>query len=177
MIYGRLPRFSLSTLGRRQAAALGAALRREPVAAVYASPMLRARQTAHLIAAHHGAPVRHSALLHEVRTGIQGASSRLFDQPGWIFYDDPAHGDGETIREIYDRMRRFLDRAAGRHAGETVIAVSHADPIMIAKVGLAGGPLTSEAIRGPEYPEKCSIVRCEWTEAGWSVGYQPPPTG
>ena len=55
LFYGRSPRFRLSELGRRQAAATAALLAEAPLAAVYTSPLLRARQTVAIIAAAHPA--------------------------------------------------------------------------------------------------------------------------
>lgn len=46
VFYGRLPGFVLSVEGDRQARAAAEALRHEPIAAIYTSPMRRARQTA-----------------------------------------------------------------------------------------------------------------------------------
>ncbi|HWP33955.1 MAG TPA: histidine phosphatase family protein, partial [Thermodesulfobacteriota bacterium] len=48
----------LSAAGRWQAAALAAVLAEEPLVAVYASPLVRARATAEAIAAPHRLPVR-----------------------------------------------------------------------------------------------------------------------
>ena len=53
VVYGRLPRFGLSSVGREEATRTAATLAGEPLAAIYSSPQLRARQTAETIAAHH----------------------------------------------------------------------------------------------------------------------------
>ncbi|HUM36859.1 MAG TPA: histidine phosphatase family protein, partial [Anaerolineae bacterium] len=53
LIYGRLPGFELSELGHRQAQAAAAALRATPLAALFSSPQLRARQTAAHVALQH----------------------------------------------------------------------------------------------------------------------------
>src|SRR5690348_15220277 len=58
IVYGRLPRYGLSARGRAQAAELAGALAREPIRAVSASPLLRARQTAAILAEPHGLKVR-----------------------------------------------------------------------------------------------------------------------
>ena len=49
LLYGRLPRMDLSPEGRRQAQALDDFLAERPLAAIYSSPMLRARRTAEII--------------------------------------------------------------------------------------------------------------------------------
>ena len=51
LLYGRLPRVRLSPEGRRQAQALADFLAPRPLAAIYSSPMLRARRTADAVLA------------------------------------------------------------------------------------------------------------------------------
>ena len=53
VLYGRLPRMQLSPEGRRQAGALADVLGPRPLAAIYSSPMLRARRTAAIVLASH----------------------------------------------------------------------------------------------------------------------------
>lgn len=60
----------LNTRGERQAALLAEALQREPVAAVYASPLQRARKTADAVATRLGLPVHTHAGLMELDQGI-----------------------------------------------------------------------------------------------------------
>lgn len=161
VFYGRLPRFRLSRLGREQAARTAAVLAALPVAAVYTSPLLRARQTAAIIAATHPArpPVVRSRLLIEVRSHWQGRPSAALAAIGFDFYAHAAAGD-ETIPEIFARMERLVRRLLRRHAGGHVVCVSHADPIAIASAGFAGRPLVSASIRGrADYPAKGSITR------------------
>ena len=50
VFYARLARFKLSEQGLKDAEAAAAALAEEPLAAIYTSPMLRAKQTARIIA-------------------------------------------------------------------------------------------------------------------------------
>src|SRR5262249_56679907 len=62
LFYGRLPRFRISARGREQAERVADYLADEPIVAVYTSPLLRARQTAQVIAARHpGVPLRRYA--------------------------------------------------------------------------------------------------------------------
>ena len=161
VFYGRLPRFRLSDLGRQQAAITAAVLAPEPLVAVYTSPLLRARQTAALIADLHPnhPPVRRTTALMEVRSHWQGRPTATVDAISFDFYSHAVAGD-ETIAEVFARVERFMRRLLRRHAGDHVVCVSHADPIMIARVGFAGRPLVVASIRGqPDYPLKGSISR------------------
>src|SRR5438094_9831085 len=73
VLYGRLPRFRLSDLGRKQAETTAQALAEEPIAAFYTSPRLRARQTTRILAMPHPDAVVHiTRLLDEVLTAWQG---------------------------------------------------------------------------------------------------------
>ncbi|HMM43059.1 MAG TPA: histidine phosphatase family protein, partial [Thermomicrobiales bacterium] len=50
LLYGRLPGFRLSDAGRRHAERVAGAIAGRDIAAIYSSPLLRARQTAAIIA-------------------------------------------------------------------------------------------------------------------------------
>ncbi|HZT97420.1 MAG TPA: histidine phosphatase family protein [Chloroflexota bacterium] len=179
IVYGRLPRFGLSEVGRRQAAELARYLAGQQVAAMYTSPQLRARQTAAILNQAVECPTIHvSRMLSEVLTGYEGSpESILSSKKGkFNFYDELARPGDETIGMIASRMTRFLSLAHRRHQGETVIAVSHADPIMILRAGVLGLPLVIESLRGPNYPAKCSITKFSFTDASDvpSVEYLTP---
>jgi broad specificity phosphatase PhoE len=159
LIYARLPRFHLSDVGRGQVRLLAKALGTLNVAAIYASPRLRARQTAAVLASNLGiARVRRSSLIDEVLTGYQGKPySALTGKVN--FYDNPAHPDDETIPRVARRMRSFLALAQARHPGEVILGVSHADPIMILRAKALGLPLVIKNIQGRYYPAKCSLMQ------------------
>jgi len=169
VLYGRLPRFALSPAGRREAERLAQALAGEPVAAIYSSPLLRARQTAGVIARHHPNAPRHvSTLLHEVRSAWEGTPLASF-AAGFSTYGDRRAPDDETMADIAARMLRFVGRVRRRHPGVCVVAVSHGDPITILRVALRGWPLTLAAIRGRDYADLCSV-----TEVVWEPGAERP---
>ena len=131
ILYGRLPGVSLSTNGSQQAAALAEAMAALPLDAIYASPLLRARQTAAAIAVKHP-PLRvaYSRLLLETRHPYQGRTNAEVAKLGDRAYDPEILGpDGETIEQQRDRLAQFLRMIAHRHRGGVVAAVSHADPI------------------------------------------------
>ena len=64
-------------------------------------------------------------------------------------------------------MVRWVRLMLTRHAGQTVIGVSHGDPVMIARLLFAGKPLTLEALRDKmQYPPKGSITRLVFSGQG-----------
>ena len=166
IVYGRLPRFRLSEIGRSQIERLARGLAGIKVDAVYTSPMLRARQTAGVLAGQVQARrIRTSNLITEVRTGFEGRSNSTISGK-MNFYDTPADPDDETIPMIARRMSRFLRIAHHRHFGQTIIGVSHADPIMILRAATLGLPLTIKSIQGRYYPAKCSIMQFSFVGTG-----------
>src|SRR3989338_7860351 len=72
ILYGRLPRFGLSRNGRGQGAKAARGLKKFPVSKIYHSPLLRTRQTAHIVSGFIPADRAMSRLLIEVDLIFQG---------------------------------------------------------------------------------------------------------
>lgn len=169
LLYGRLPGFRLSDAGRRHAERVADAIAGRDIAAIYSSPLLRARQTAAIIAARYpGATVHRSALLTEVGSAWQGAPLRSFASGFSTYHCRKAPSD-ESLEDIRERMLAFARRAGRRHAGSTVVAVSHGDPITILRVALKGHELTVPAIRGSDYAPLGSITEVQVEPGGEQV--------
>jgi probable phosphoglycerate mutase len=147
---GRAPGLHLSDYGLAQAesvaeriAALGDAGRRAPVA-VYASPMERTAETARPIARRLGLRVRTERDLIECDFGEwTGASlASLAKKPEWAQVQKCPSGfrfpGGESFLEMQARMASAIARLTDQHPGETIVAVSHADPIKAALSTAAG---------------------------------------
>ena len=136
--------------------------------------MLRARLTARILAqAHPGVPIRRASELIEVRTGWMGTPNA--DLPARINLYEPPHGPAdETIADVAARVDRLIRRLARRHRGQTVVCVSHGDPIVVAHALYRRMPLVLDSIRMDWYPQKCSITTLTFDgEAGWpEVGYE-----
>jgi broad specificity phosphatase PhoE len=148
VLYGRLPRMQLSSAGRVQAQALADFLGSRGLAAIYSSPMLRARRTAgSVLAGHPGLQrVRIDADLQEVHTGWQGQPLEALERINFDFYAHPFGTGDESLQAIHDRMQRWLRRVLRRHVGAEVLGVSHGDPILILTGTLAGVRLDPESI-------------------------------
>lgn len=163
IIYGRLPRFRLSERGKAEAQKLADFLTDHEIHAIYASPQLRARLTAGYVAARHGLRVRTLSGLAEVNTGWEGSPNKLFAQKDFSFYEPELKRPGDdTIAMVFQRMERTVRLLRRRHEGQTVLCVSHADPIMILKIGLWKRELTQKSIKEPDYPGKGSITTIEF---------------
>ena len=126
----------LNERGRAQAEALAARLERVRLAAVYASTLLRARQTAEIVARPHGLEVRTRSDLKEVDVGswsgltTSEAAARYPDhfvrwrdkgRPGW-------HG-GETYEQVRDRALGAVLEIGTLHVAEIALVVAHGGTI------------------------------------------------
>jgi len=145
---GRAKGLNLSDAGRSQAAAVAhriAAL--GTVAAVYASPLERTRQTAAPIARATANRVRTNRSLLECDFG-QWTGARLADLrklPEWTTVQQAPSRfrfpDGESFAEMQLRITSGIDALVADHHGETIVVVSHADPIKAAVAQALGTPL------------------------------------
>jgi broad specificity phosphatase PhoE len=160
IFYGRMRGYGLSEVGRREAARTAAVLAEEPVSAIYTSPMLRARQTARIIAEPHRLRPRATWLLAEVKTGWQGRPFAELDMIGFDFYSRPLSPSEETLHALWVRIQRFARKVREEHPGGTVLAVTHGDIAMVARAGFLGMPISIGSIRLPNvYAGKGSLTR------------------
>ena len=145
---GRSRGLHLSDQGRLQANALAARLEKLPtIAAVYASPLERARETALPIARTRQLALRIEHDLSEIDIGQWTGLSikRARRKPEWEIIQRHPSGfrfpGGESFTEMQTRTIAALQRIGARHRGETIVAVSHADPIKAAVAHALGTPL------------------------------------
>jgi broad specificity phosphatase PhoE len=159
LIYGRMPRMRLSQRGHAEMERTARMLADVPLAAIYTSPLLRARESAARIAGFHpGVRVYRSSWLIEVRTSWQGELNKIQEKiKGFSYYDPPKGHDDETILDVFERMNRALQTAVRRHPGQTAVCVSHGDPIKILRIGYSGMELTPNRVRAPD-PGQASMV-------------------
>jgi probable phosphoglycerate mutase len=118
-----------------------------PVAAIYASPLERTRETARPIGAALGRPVTIDRGLLECDfgawTGLE--LSKLSKLPEWQQVQRHPSGfrfpGGESFLEMQARLSSAIAKIVARHAGEVVVIVSHADPIKVVVADALGQPL------------------------------------
>ncbi|MGA4799163.1 bifunctional RNase H/acid phosphatase [Streptomyces lavendulocolor] len=127
----------LSPVGRRQADAVAAALAaRGTVQEIVSSPLARCRQTAATVAARLGLDVHVDDELRETDfgawEGLTFAEVRERypdDMDAWLASPDAAPTGGESFAEVALRVAAARDRLTARHAGRTVLLVTHVTPI------------------------------------------------
>lgn len=167
---GRAPGLHLADQGKAQAEAVADSVAQlSNVKAVYASPLERAAETAAPIAKRLGLPVRVEEELLECDFGDwTGASLRqLAKLPEWRTVQQWPSGwrfpDGESFAELQIRMVGVTEELRRRHPGETVVAVSHADPIKAVASSALGTPLDlfQRIVISP-----CSVTAIAYGEGG-----------
>jgi broad specificity phosphatase PhoE len=169
VVYGRMPGFPLSENGILQAHKLGKHLSARKIHAIYSSPLTRAEETAEIISSYHkGVPVTHENLLLEVHSPqFEGTSFDEAEKLQWNFYQEKYYPLGqERVEEVCDRMTRALRVIARKHIGKEIVAVSHADPIMITLLQYQGLPLLSSEIDRNNYVPTANGFRLVFDESG-----------
>ena len=151
---GRTPNLHLSDEGKSQAAMIAQENKKSSnsflgtkVSAVYASPMERTQETAKPIAKTLNLRLRTLQGLNECDFG-DWTGRRLRDLSklkSWsIIQKQPSSfrfPNGESFTEMQNRMLKTVDKILERHPGETVVCVSHADPIKAILASAVGTPL------------------------------------
>ncbi|MGA0797484.1 MAG: histidine phosphatase family protein, partial [Quisquiliibacterium sp.] len=120
--------------GLRQAQLLGQSMAGAALAAVYASDLTRARQTAEPLASAIGLPVvaepglreRHYGAF-EGRTWDELQREHAADFARWRARepDFSLPGGGETLLALHDRVEATMRALAARHPGSSLVAVTH----------------------------------------------------
>ena len=138
LLSGRMAGIDLSEKGIAQAQAAAERLSVLTVAAVYASPIERTAQTASHIAQRLGLAVTPLPGVIEADYGdwTGGKIADLAKTDEWkVVQAAPSRArfpGGETLRAMQSRMVDALDALVATHPHETVVVVSHADPIKAA---------------------------------------------
>ena len=136
----------LTEKGNRQARATARSLKGQSPTVVFCSPMPRTRQTAEHIAKESGARVIEDELLLELQ--VPSLNNKPISEVAWAIrrsksyknIDEPV-ADGESYRDVYCRLLRFLEKVDAEYSGETIIVVTHRIVVCLAK---SIGPLADE---------------------------------
>lgn len=169
---GRAKGLSLSPEGQAQAVRAAdriGAIGEAKVAAVYSSPMERAKETAAPIARVTGRRVRVRAGLNEADFGEWTGRklSELYKLPEWQQVQRYPSGfrfpGGESFAEMQLRIVSAVADLVAAHPGETIVCASHADPIKAAVAHAMGTHLDlfQRIVIGP-----CSITAITYSSNG-----------
>ncbi len=163
----------LAEEGLRQCEAVAGALGGALVAAVYASPLERARASAEAIAKPHRLEVRIAPDVREMAFGEWEGLTReevraRFPEAYALWRSAPhrvAVPGGESLADVAVRVRRALGEIVGTHPDETVVLVSHAIVLrLIVLQALGLGPERLWAVDA----SPAGITEIEY-EPGWAT--------
>lgn len=140
VLYGRLPDFHLSDLGRAMAQRAAEVVAGRDVSVVTASPLERAQETAAPIAEVLGLAVGVDANLIEADNvfegSVVGVGDGILKQPtAWRHLWNPVRPSwGEPYTEVAARMRAAVRAARDQARGHEAVLVSHQLPIWITRL-------------------------------------------
>jgi broad specificity phosphatase PhoE len=179
VLYGRLPGYLLSDLGRRMAEQVGEHLAGRDITLITSSPLERARQTAAAVADQLALPVGTDDRLIEAGNRFEGLTVGVGDgvlrhPRHWRYLLNPFRPSwGEPYAEVAARMRVAVDAAREASAGHEAVLVSHQMPIWIARLAAEHRRLWHDPRR-----RECSLASLtSFTFDGAalvSVGYSEP---
>jgi len=159
VLYGRMPGFVLSELGKRQALVVAEHLAGNDITHVVASPLERAQQTAAPITDSHRLTLDTDERLIEADNAFEGLRVAVGDgalrQPRyWHRLRNPFLPSwGEPYMQIARRMLAAAYRARARAEGHEAVCVSHQLPIWTLRRFLEGKRLWHDPRR-----RECSLA-------------------
>ncbi|MCU1513316.1 MAG: histidine phosphatase family protein [Microbacteriaceae bacterium] len=179
VLYGRLPGFHLSTLGATMAASAAEELDGHPITGLWASPLLRAQESAEPWAKKFRLPIQTDERLIEPTNKFEGGTYEfgagvLLHPRIWPWVANPLRPSwGEPYKKVIARMFSVIDDAyASVETGE-VVMVSHQMPIVMVQRAVAG----QRPFHDPR-ARRChlsSITTLEKRGDSWvEVGYEDP---
>ena len=140
----------LTDLGHEQAERAGVYLKDRKIDVAYSSDLRRAYKTALHITKYHGIEPIKDENLREIYAGEwEGKKFSELEKDYPELYgtwrSDPADFvsiDGESMREVYDRLKTEVERIVGENRGKTVLVATHATPLRCLACTWLGKPLS-----------------------------------
>ena len=165
----------LSLRGRKQAAALAEALKRDSITAIHSSDLARAVETARPLATLTRLPIHTTEAFRERSVGVmegltfEDAAQQHPDEYAALLRRDFEHvlAGGESYRQLLDRARNKLDEVIAANLGGRIAVFSHTGTICILALHLMG------ALDSPELKPvwissaNCGITRFELRDNGF----------
>lgn len=153
ILYGRIPGYHLSELGRRMADAAAASLAGHPIVALYSSPLQRAQESAQPWSERFGLPIVTEERIIEPHNWFEGKiMSRAIRNPAtWPQLRNPMRPSwGEPFKDVERRMLAAVGDAWRAADGGEVVMVSHQMPIV----------MVARSVKGMRLPHDPRKRRC-----------------
>ena len=156
----------LTEKGHRQADATGKFLADTKIERIYSSDLTRTYMTAHHVAAYQGCDIIKMPDLREVNAGswentpfadLQEKYPETFAswQADTFAFAFP---DGESVKEVTERVGKCIDMIAAENDGKRIAIVSHATPIHCIKFYYE--EMTAEERQNHGWVTNASVSRC-----------------
>ncbi|KRL36959.1 phosphoglycerate mutase [Liquorilactobacillus uvarum DSM 19971] len=156
----------LTGKGRNQAEAVQQRLKELDFSKVYASPLLRAAQTAHIIAGE--TTTTYDRRLKEYDYGewdgllvkdVHKKYARFFNSQHNLLPDSDKVSHGETFEEVTQRLEEFFSELVIKHADEKILIVSHGFTIKL----MLNAVLGIENLVNLNEPSNAGVTKIELT--------------
>jgi broad specificity phosphatase PhoE len=147
VLAGRMPGVGMTERGRAEIASQAERLARDKIAAIYASPLQRTRESAEIVTARLGLSIEFRDDLLELDfgewTGATFDSIRADSRwQAWSTQRSLASiPGGESMRAVQQRVVAAMLELNERHLHDTIVLVSHGDVIRCALLFALGMPL------------------------------------
>jgi broad specificity phosphatase PhoE len=143
LLYGRLPDYHLSDLGREMAERVAEHFGERDVVHLRSSPLERAQETAAPMAEALGLPIVIDSRVIEAVNYFEGLrlsfAGALRHPKNWLYFRNPFRPSwGEAYTEVLARTRLAMRDAAEAALGHEAVIVSHQLPIWIARINAEG---------------------------------------
>ena len=162
----------LNEEGKKQVQATGLALKETPFAAIYASPLVRAMETAQNIGAHHpGTPIIREKGFMEMDLGdFDGMEAKRWmtdhaefakawrDHPGRVRMPGPG---GECLEEVHERAWAALQKIRRAHPGGSTLAVCSHNFVILSILCRAKGLSLDDFRQVKQDTAAYSVIRVE----------------
>lgn len=171
MIQGRCDESVLTDKGCADAATVGQTLQGIDFAAIYCSPLQRAKQTAEIIHQHLDkapAPITSEGLLEinlpQWEKLLKSDVKEQYPEAYRLWHENPAefvmtHADGSEhspVKDLYDQARQFWQEILAKHQEETVLIVAHNGINRCLLMSAAGiPPANTRAFNNPTAASMC----------------------
>ena len=127
----------LSERGKAQAKRLGEHFQSIELHAIYSSPLKRTLQTAQEVAKAKGLEIIEDRRIIEIDHGVWSGLlveevQKRFPEQFRQWLEEPhkvSFEGGESLQQVYERVKDFLEEIRERHWGQTIAFVSHTVPI------------------------------------------------
>ena len=153
LLYGRLPDYHLSDLGREMAERIAEDLRDHDIVHLRCSPLERAQETMAPLAEALGLPVTTDGRVIEAGNKLEGRivtplnMLKAGPKSWWLFRNALKPTWGEAYTDISVRMRLAMKDAAEAANGHEAVIVSHQLPIWTARCATEGRRLAHDPRR------------------------------